>query len=51
MGRLKDHLRKHSLDSTPGEDNTSYVDLLEIPNEDLAYQANQCVEKQDAPTI
>ncbi|KAJ7261384.1 hypothetical protein B0H12DRAFT_1013544, partial [Mycena haematopus] len=40
MGRLKDHIRKHSLDSTAGEDNTSYVDLLEIPNEDLAYLAN-----------
>ncbi|KAJ6497211.1 hypothetical protein C8R47DRAFT_972592, partial [Mycena vitilis] len=41
MGKLKDHIRKHSMDSAPGEDNTSYVDLLEIPNEDLAYLANQ----------
>ncbi|KAJ6522567.1 hypothetical protein B0H19DRAFT_973306, partial [Mycena capillaripes] len=51
MGRLKDHIRKHSLGSTPGEDDTSYVDLLEIPNEDLAYLANQCVDKGDGPTI
>ncbi|KAJ6467392.1 hypothetical protein C8R45DRAFT_838633, partial [Mycena sanguinolenta] len=35
MGRLKDHLRKNSLDSAAGEDQCSYVDLLEIPNEDL----------------
>jgi hypothetical protein len=41
--------RKHSLDSTASEDNTSYVDLLEIPNEDLTYLANQCVEKNDGP--
>jgi hypothetical protein len=46
MGRLKDHIRKHSLDRTPGEDTASYVDLLEIPNEDLEYLANQCVEKK-----
>jgi hypothetical protein len=26
MSRLKDHIRKHSLDSTPGEDTASYVD-------------------------
>jgi hypothetical protein len=39
------------LHSTPGEDTVSYVDLLEIPNEDLAYLADQCVEKNDAPTI
>ncbi|KAJ6496389.1 hypothetical protein C8R45DRAFT_823377, partial [Mycena sanguinolenta] len=51
MGRLKAHIRTHSLDSTPGEDCASYVDLLEIPNEDLAYLANQCVEKGDGPTI
>ncbi|KAF8213517.1 hypothetical protein K438DRAFT_1707299 [Mycena galopus ATCC 62051] len=36
MGRLKDHLRKHSLASSSGEDQTTYADLLEIPNEDLA---------------
>ena len=51
MGRLKDHIRTHSLDSTPGEDSASYAELLEIPNEDLAYLANQCVEKGDGPTI
>jgi hypothetical protein len=51
MGGLKDHIRKHSLDCMAGKDNTSHVDLLEIPNEDLAYLANQCVEKNDAPTI
>ncbi|KAF8176432.1 hypothetical protein K438DRAFT_1607444, partial [Mycena galopus ATCC 62051] len=40
IGRLKDHIRKHSLDSASGEDNTSYTDLLAIPNEDLAFLAN-----------
>jgi hypothetical protein len=47
MGRLKDHLRKHPLDSST----TSYADLLEISNDDLAYLANECVAKNDAPTI
>ncbi|KAJ7728245.1 hypothetical protein B0H16DRAFT_1331072, partial [Mycena metata] len=42
MGRLKDHLREHSSDSAEGEDQTSYSDLLEIPNEDLAYLFNEC---------
>ncbi|KAJ7431998.1 hypothetical protein B0H11DRAFT_1941090 [Mycena galericulata] len=36
MGRLKDHLRKHSQDSSAGEDGTSYTEMLEIPNGDLA---------------
>ncbi|KAJ6622311.1 hypothetical protein B0H10DRAFT_1788337 [Mycena sp. CBHHK59/15] len=35
MGRLKDYLRKHSLNSSPGEDQTIYAELLEIPNENL----------------
>jgi hypothetical protein len=51
MGRLKDRIRKHSLDSSPGEDQTSYADLLEIPNDDLAYLVNECVAKNDAPTL
>ncbi|KAJ7766184.1 hypothetical protein B0H16DRAFT_1309564 [Mycena metata] len=37
MGRLKDHLRKHALDSSSGEDETTYADLLEIPNDALAH--------------
>ncbi|KAJ7721808.1 hypothetical protein B0H16DRAFT_1335064, partial [Mycena metata] len=40
MGRLKDHIRKHSLDSSPGEDQATYAELLEIPNEDLVYLCN-----------
>jgi hypothetical protein len=51
MGRLKDHIRKHSLDSTTGEDNVYYMELLEISNEDLAYLANQCIVEGDGPTI
>ncbi|KAJ7731086.1 hypothetical protein B0H16DRAFT_1893457 [Mycena metata] len=51
MGRLKDHIRKHGMDSTPGEDQTSYAELLEIPNEDLLFLINKCVEKNDGPTI
>ncbi|KAJ6544323.1 hypothetical protein B0H19DRAFT_1076444 [Mycena capillaripes] len=42
MGRLKDHIHKHFLDSSSGKDNASYVDLLEVPNEDLLYLANRC---------
>ncbi|KAJ7066873.1 hypothetical protein B0H15DRAFT_753111, partial [Mycena belliarum] len=40
IGRLKDHLRKHSLDSASGEDQKSYAELLEIPNEALARLCN-----------
>jgi hypothetical protein len=50
MGRLKDHLRKNSLDRSPGEDQTSYPDLLQIPNDDLAYLVNEYVARNDAPT-
>jgi hypothetical protein len=31
IGRLKDHLRKHSLDSSAGEDAALYIELLEVP--------------------
>ncbi|KAF8194286.1 hypothetical protein K438DRAFT_1587973 [Mycena galopus ATCC 62051] len=41
IGRLKDHIRKHSLDSATGDDKASYMDLLQIPNEDLAYLGSQ----------
>ncbi|KAJ7741152.1 hypothetical protein DFH07DRAFT_751157, partial [Mycena maculata] len=51
MGALKNHLRKHSLDSVPGEDGATYVELMEIPNEDLAFLANECVNQNNAPTI
>ncbi|KAJ6484125.1 hypothetical protein C8R45DRAFT_768631, partial [Mycena sanguinolenta] len=40
MGRVKDHLRSHSLQSADGEDQLSYTDLIEIPNDDLAYLYN-----------
>ncbi|KAJ6574597.1 hypothetical protein B0H19DRAFT_986206, partial [Mycena capillaripes] len=51
MGRLKDHIRKHSLDSAEGEDHTSYAELLEIPNDDLAYLCNECVDRRGGPSI
>jgi ribonuclease HI len=51
MGRLKDHLRKHATDSSPGEDEASYAELLEIPNDDLAFLCNECVNKRGGPTI
>jgi hypothetical protein len=51
MGRLKDHLRKHSLDSSAGENHTSYADLLEIPNDDLAALYNEFNARGDAPSI
>ncbi|KAF8205685.1 hypothetical protein K438DRAFT_1446689, partial [Mycena galopus ATCC 62051] len=41
IGRLKDHIRKHSLESATGDDKALYMDLLQIPNEDLAYLGNQ----------
>jgi hypothetical protein len=51
IGRLKDHLRKHSLDSSSGEDQTTYADLLAVPNEDLAPLYNECTARGDAPSI
>lgn len=51
MGRLKDHLRKHSVDSSTGEDETSYADLLEIPIDDLSALYNECTARGDAPSI
>jgi hypothetical protein len=51
MGRLKDHLRKHSLASAAGEAAASCVDLMEIPNEDLAYLCNECVVRKGGPTV
>jgi hypothetical protein len=51
IGRLKDHLRKHSLDSSSGEDQTTYADLLAVPNEDLAPLYNECTARGDALSI
>ncbi|KAJ7081803.1 hypothetical protein B0H15DRAFT_786121, partial [Mycena belliarum] len=34
---VKDHLLKHSLDSSAGEDALTYNDVMEIPNSDLAH--------------
>jgi hypothetical protein len=51
MGRLKDHLRKHGRESSSDEDQTSYADLLLIPNEELAALYNECTARGDAPSI
>jgi hypothetical protein len=51
MVRLKDHILKHSLDSMEGVDQTSYAQLLEIPNDDLAYLCNECVQRWGRPII
>ncbi|KAJ7705254.1 hypothetical protein B0H17DRAFT_920580, partial [Mycena rosella] len=32
---VKDHLLKHALESSSGEDDITYADIMEIPNEDL----------------
>ncbi|KAJ6618094.1 hypothetical protein B0H10DRAFT_1649681, partial [Mycena sp. CBHHK59/15] len=41
MGRLNDRLCKHSMDSSSGEDQTMYSELLEILNDDLAFLCNE----------
>ncbi|KAJ7267674.1 hypothetical protein B0H12DRAFT_1010323, partial [Mycena haematopus] len=51
MGRLKDHIRTHSLDSAAGEDQTAYMDLMQIPNEDLMALYNECTDRGDGPSI
>jgi hypothetical protein len=49
--RLKDHLRKHFLDSSTGEDQTSYADLLEIRNDNVARLCSECIERRGGTTI
>ncbi|KAJ7110402.1 hypothetical protein C8R44DRAFT_633951, partial [Mycena epipterygia] len=35
VAKLKDHIRKNSLDSATGEDAVLYAEILDIPNDDL----------------
>jgi hypothetical protein len=53
MGRFKDHLRKHGSGSSSGEYQTSYADLLQIQNEELAALYSECTARGpgDAPSI
>jgi hypothetical protein len=48
---IKDHIRIHSLDSGSGEDAILYAEILEIPNDDLLFLCNECVRKQEGPSI
>jgi hypothetical protein len=48
---VKEHLRKHSLASSSGEDAITYADVVEIPNEDLIYLCNECVKRKDSPSL
>ncbi|KAJ6570739.1 hypothetical protein B0H10DRAFT_1719796, partial [Mycena sp. CBHHK59/15] len=40
---VKDHIRKHGLNSATGEDAILYGEILEIPNDALAYLCNECI--------
>ncbi|KAF5378897.1 hypothetical protein D9615_006858 [Tricholomella constricta] len=48
---VKDHLKKHSISSTPGEDNICYSAVMSIPNDDLVLLCNECIRLRDAPSI
>jgi hypothetical protein len=48
---IKDHIRIHSLDSGSGEGAILYAEILEIPNDDPPPPRNECVRKQDGPSI
>ncbi|KAJ7719710.1 hypothetical protein B0H16DRAFT_1336489, partial [Mycena metata] len=48
---LKDHIRKHSLDSATGEDAILYAEIMDIPNDVLVLLCNECVKKQDGPSV
>jgi hypothetical protein len=41
MTRLKNHIRKHGLDSASGEDAVHYAEIMDIPNEDLLLLCNE----------
>ncbi|KAF5378200.1 hypothetical protein D9615_007560 [Tricholomella constricta] len=51
IGWVKDHLKKHSITSAPGEDHINYAAVMSIPNEDLAHLCNECIRLKDAPSI
>jgi hypothetical protein len=48
---IKDHIITHSLDSGSGEDAILYAEILGIPNDDLLFLCNECIRKQDGPSI
>ncbi|KAJ7737793.1 hypothetical protein DFH07DRAFT_752880, partial [Mycena maculata] len=48
---VKDHIRKHGLASATGEDAILYGEILEIPNDALAYLCNDCIRRRDGPSI
>ncbi|KAJ7709166.1 hypothetical protein B0H16DRAFT_1216876, partial [Mycena metata] len=51
VAEVKDHIRKHGLDSATGEDAVLYGEILEIPNDALAYLRNECIRRRDDPSI
>jgi hypothetical protein len=51
VAEVKDHIRKHGLDSATGEDAILYGEILEIPNDALAYLCNECIRRRDGPSV
>ncbi|KAJ6578536.1 hypothetical protein B0H19DRAFT_882593, partial [Mycena capillaripes] len=51
IAEVKDHVRKHGLDSATGEDAILYGEILEVPNDALAYLCNECIRRRDGPSI
>ncbi|KAJ6536234.1 hypothetical protein B0H19DRAFT_860487, partial [Mycena capillaripes] len=47
IAEVKDHVRKHGLDSATGEDAILYGEILEVPNDALAYLCNKCKLNSD----
>ncbi|KAJ7438964.1 hypothetical protein B0H11DRAFT_2254277, partial [Mycena galericulata] len=47
---VKDQIRKHGLHSASGEDAILYAEILEIPNDVLAYLCNECIRRKDGPS-
>jgi hypothetical protein len=46
---IKAHIAKHGIDGAVGEDDTSYRDIEQIDNDDLASLFNACIDECDTP--
>jgi len=47
---MKNHIHQHGLSSASGQDAIMYAEILEIPNDALAYLCNECVRRRDGPS-
>jgi hypothetical protein len=51
IAHVKEQIRKNGLHSASGDDAILYGEILEIPNDVLAYLCNECVRRRDGPSV